>query len=345
MITGIANAAQAASLSTKSARDAADGCATSQENAPALVIANVAVWEETERDDRRAAVTHAGQSQQPEQARPAYDQSLKRLLARSHDDFLRLVASGYTWVGERSPELPAVARQADLVWEVTDAQGLRGLLHIELQTKPNRDMGERVAEYGIRLWLRDHVPVRSIVVFLQPAKTLPESPFVIAWGAHQALRYDYDVVQLWEIPAERVLASAAPNLWPLAAVMGNPSVEDAVRVAERIASAPVSEQERGELTSLLVALADLRLAHGQLLEALRRHPVIDEIIRQSALAEEFLAEGERRLARAALEGRFGPLSEDIVAALKTADEATLIQLVAQLSTLTLEQARGLLGLH
>ena len=295
-------------------------------------------------------VTQPGQSQQPERgARPAYDQSLKRLLARSHDDFLRLVAPGYTWVGERSPELPSAARQADLVWEVADAQGLRGLLHIELQTRPDRDMGERVAEYGIRLWLRDHTPVRSIVVFLQPAKTLPEPPFTITWGAHQSLHYDYTVVRLWELSPEQVLSSPTPDLWPLAVVMGNPTVEEAVLIAERIAAAPVPEQERGELTALLVALADLRLAHGQFLEALRRHPVIDEIIRQSALAEEFIAEGERRgerrLAQAALEARFGPLSEDMVAALQKADEATLIQLVSQLATLTLEQARALLGLQ
>ncbi|HKS70827.1 MAG TPA: hypothetical protein VJQ45_10420, partial [Ktedonobacterales bacterium] len=205
-------------------------------------------------------MTQPGQSQQPERARPSYDQSLKRLLARSHDDFLRLVAPGYTWIGERSPELPAVARQADLVWEVADSDGHRGLLHIELQTRPDRDMGERVAEYAIRLWLREHVPVRSIVVFLQPARSLPEPPFVIAWGAYQSLRYDYNLVRLWEHSPEQVLSSPTPDLWPLAVVMGTPSVEDAVRIAERIASAPVPEHERGELTSLLVALADLRLA-------------------------------------------------------------------------------------
>ncbi len=127
--------------------------------------------------------------------------------------------------------------------------------------------------------------------------------------------------------------------------MGSASVEEAVRIAERIAAAPLPEQERGELTALLVALADLRLARGQFLGALRRHPIMDEIIRQSSLAKEFLTEGERRMAPAALEGRFGPLSADMVAAIKNADEATLIQLVPQLSTLTLEQARALLGLQ
>src|SRR5439155_24986578 len=50
--------------------------------------------------------------------RPDVDQTLKRLLLRAHDGFLALVAPGLIWRGELSPELPAVARRADLVWEV-----------------------------------------------------------------------------------------------------------------------------------------------------------------------------------------------------------------------------------
>src|SRR5690349_9885674 len=75
-------------------------------------------------------------------ARPDYDQALKRLLLRAHDDFLALIAPGLAWLGERSAELPAVARRADLVWEVASGgqggepgEGQRGLLHVELQTK------------------------------------------------------------------------------------------------------------------------------------------------------------------------------------------------------------------
>lgn len=62
--------------------------------------------------------------------RPDYDQTIKRLLLRAHDGFLALVAPGLTWRAERSPELPAVARHADLVWEVAQPHGWRGILHI-----------------------------------------------------------------------------------------------------------------------------------------------------------------------------------------------------------------------
>ena len=63
------------------------------------------------------------QSERSRRPRPDYDQALKRLLTRAHDGFLALIAPGLAWRGERSPELPASARQADLVWEVESGMG------------------------------------------------------------------------------------------------------------------------------------------------------------------------------------------------------------------------------
>jgi predicted transposase YdaD len=57
-----------------------------------------------------------------------------------------------------------------------------------------------------------------------------------------------------------------------------------------------------------------------------------------------LNEGERRMAQRALEGRFGTVSDDILAALPQADEATLEAIVMHIATDTLEQVRARLGL-
>ncbi len=116
-----------------------------------------------------------------------------------------MIAPGLTWRGERSPELPAVGRLADLLWEVSRDDGRRGLLNIELQLKPDADIPERMAEYAIRVWRRDHLPVRSIVIFLRRARTVPRSPFVLDWMGQEVLRADFVVIKLWEIPAAQVL--------------------------------------------------------------------------------------------------------------------------------------------
>lgn len=86
----------------------------------------------------------------PDERRPDFDQTLKRLLTHAHDGVLALLLPGATWLGERSAELSAVRREADLVWEV-DLGGERLLLHVELQTNPDPAIGERLAEYGLRL--------------------------------------------------------------------------------------------------------------------------------------------------------------------------------------------------
>ena len=284
--------------------------------------------------------------------KPDYDQAIKRLLSQAHDGFLALVAPDLTWRGERSPEMPAVARHADLVWEVARRGGQRGILHIELQTKVEADIGERLAEYAVRLWRRDHLPVRSLVVFLREAANVPASPFRIPWGKQESLRYTFDIVRLWEVPQQQVLGTDYYHLWPLASLMADATVESTLDVAERLIVAPLAPAERSELTGLLTVLAGIRLSSTAILDALRRNQMIDELLRESGIAQLFIEqgreegreEGERQMARLALEGRFGALSEDMLAALGSADEATLRDLVAHIGTDTLEQARARLGL-
>lgn len=291
--------------------------------------------------------------------KPNYDQALKRLLSRAHDAFLDLIAPGLTWQGERSPELPAVARYADLVWEVAAGDDWRGVLHIELQTDSDERIGERVAEYGIRLWLRDHLPVRSVVVFLRPTQP-PASSFVVEWRGAESLRYAFDVVRLWEIPAERVLARPEYDLWPLAGLMGNPTLEATVSIAERIASAPLSEHERSDLAVLLVVLAEVRLGPRVVLQALRRSPMIDDLLRHSSVAELFreegiregmregiregIREGMRDSVRRVIETRFGTLDAAMTEAIEAATDDDLNDLVTLSAIGTLEQVRARLGL-
>ncbi len=95
------------------------------------------------------------------------------------------------------------------------------------------------------------------------------------------------------------------GLWPLATLMGEVTVESATAVAEQIASAPLPLDERGELAGLLVVLSEVRLGKGTLLRVLRRNSMIDELVKNSGLAEEFLEEGRREGMRAARARHFG----------------------------------------
>jgi len=284
--------------------------------------------------------------------RPDYDQALKRLLGQAHDGFLALVAPDLTWRRERSPELPSGLRQADFVWEVARPDGAVGLLHLELQTRVDPDLGERLAEYALRLWRRDHLPVRSVVVLLRETRQAPGMPFRLDWGDAEVLRFSFDVVRLWELPQALVLGRPEPAPLPLATLMAGATAETAAGVAERLVRAALPLGERRELTGLLAALAGLRLPRAAVLEALRREPMIREILQESSVAEEWREqgreqgrqEGQRELVRLALEDRFGALASDEQAALAAADTATLRALVAHLADDSRDQLRARLGL-
>jgi predicted transposase YdaD len=257
------------------------------------------------------------------------------------------------WVGEFSPVLPAIARQADLVWEVVGRDGERGLFHLELQTVVEVDLGERMADYGLRLWRSHHLPVRSVVVLLRPTARPLQSPFRIVWGDREVLRYGFDVVRLWEQPQEAVLDVAEPRLWPLAPLLAGATVATTAAVAERLAGAALPLAERRELLGLLGVLAGLRLPREVVEQALRRNPMVRDIIQESSFAQLLLEEGrqegrqegQRETVRMLLESRFGPLESNVLSALEAADEPTLQALIAHLATDTWPEISSHLGIR
>ncbi len=109
--------------------------------------------------------------------KPDYDQPLKFSLISDPSGFLSIFAPELKHLETLSSELPEIPRQADEAWQVELPDGTSGLLHIELQTDPDQDMGLRLAEHAIRLWRHHRMPIHSLAIWLRPAKTLPLSPF------------------------------------------------------------------------------------------------------------------------------------------------------------------------
>src|SRR5690348_14545938 len=150
------------------------------------------------------------------------------------------------------------------------------------------------------------------------------------------------------VPSGRPRSGYDQTFWPLTSLMAGVTAATTVRVAERIATSPAPRQERSDLIGLLVGLAPTPSSRRTLLDQLRRNPMIDELLRESGIIQEFIeqgrTEGEREMALVALEGRFGPLSENVRAAVAAANEAALRELMAHLTTASLEQVRARLNL-
>jgi hypothetical protein len=247
-----------------------------------------------------------------------------------------------------SKELAPAPRQVDLVWRILTPRGVEALLHIELQLEPDEEMGQRMLEYGMRLYERDHLPILSVVIFLQRTSTLSTPPFVIDLDGEELFRYRYFAIRLWEVPQERILGKPYPVLWPLVGLMAGATPDTVVAVGQQIAElqemkTPLKE----ELVGYLGLLAGIQLGNAEVRAALRRHPMVNELWQHSSVAQALKEEGRleaaRRIARRALERRFRSLPEEIVAALGRADEATLEELAVE-ADLSLEQVQVRLGL-
>jgi predicted transposase YdaD len=230
-----------------------------------------------------------------------------------------------------------------------------------LQTRPDPLIGERVAEYGLRLWRHLRLPVYSVVIYLREGGGIPASPFVLERGdGEEGLQYRYGVIRLWEEPADRVLAMTEPGVWPLAALMQGEALAMLGTVAERIATAPLPRGEREELAGILAVLAGLRLPRSVVQQVVRRNPMLRELLGESSMAEIWReegeardeargeargrAEGQRTLVQTVLESRFGPLAAEEVAALQRAEEPLLHTLATYLVTDSRAQVRARLGL-
>ncbi|HLV99250.1 MAG TPA: hypothetical protein VKT82_11310 [Ktedonobacterales bacterium] len=134
-----------------------------------------------------------------------------------------------------------------------------------------------------------------------------------------------------------------------------------LELIERLDRAPLEAERRGELATITGAVAGLRLGKvDRAILSRRIRAMYGDILRESPFLEELIdelqpeikaeaeakgmAKGMRKMAQVALEGRFGALSDDMLAALEASSQETLEDIVGHISTDTLEQARARLGL-
>jgi predicted transposase/invertase (TIGR01784 family) len=105
------------------------------------------------------------------------------------------------------------------------------LLHIEFQTDPDPEIGFRITDYRLRGFRRyPRKQMRQIVVYLRPTKSerVYQNCFELP-----GLRYEFEVVRLWEQPTDIFLAS--PGLLPFAVLSQTTEPLDVLReVALRV---------------------------------------------------------------------------------------------------------------
>ncbi|MCI0461802.1 MAG: hypothetical protein L0Z62_33035 [Gemmataceae bacterium] len=224
-------------------------------------------------------------------------------------------------------DLSALTTSADLVFGI--GEPLREVLHVEGQTDPDEDKHCDVLVCNALLHKRYRVPVHSIVLLLRSQaqhRNLNGTMRYEARPGRGKLDFGYEVVRLWEWPAETLLAGGL-ELLPLAPLCKLPEgvpLEEGLagvvrRVVERLEQDAQPEQAKKLATAAFI-LTGLRVTRARakvLFQGVR-------LMHDSDTYQAILDEGEVRGLQNALlvqgEERFGRPDEDTRTALQGIDD-------------------------
>ena len=189
------------------------------------------------------------------------DSPLKRLVSTFITDFAAWLLKAQ--VREARPlniELPGETLAVDQVFRVVLADGRQVILHIEFQGRRSHPpMPWRMLEYISRLAETYRLELLSVVFYVGRGAGADDT------GHHQVqsptgsvtLLWQYEVIRLWQMPAEDLLALDSPALLALVGQtqVTQPEVVFPAVVA-RLRQEPDRERQRQLLTALLALITE-----------------------------------------------------------------------------------------
>ncbi|EPF19324.1 MAG: Rpn family recombination-promoting nuclease/putative transposase [Microcystis aeruginosa Ma_MB_F_20061100_S19] len=212
-----------------------------------------------------------------------YDNVCKFLAENYSRDFAQWLLGEPIFFTQLSPsELSLEPIRADALILLESDQII---LHLEFQTDPDPKMSFRMLDYRTRVYRRfPKKTMRQVVIYLKETSSplVRENAFILP-----NTRHEYEVLRLWEIPAEKMLGLS--GLLPLANLGKTPNRPEILRqVAAKIDNIE-GRTEKSNLAAATAILAGLVLSKeiiGSLLrEEIMRESVIYQDIRESGKAQ------------------------------------------------------------
>lgn len=226
-----------------------------------------------------------------------FDVTLKELVHQYPRDWLAQVGfTGPATVEVIDAEVSTVTAMADKVLRIAEPEPW--LAHFELQASYDLDLPRRVLKYNVLLNDRHGLPVESVVVLLRPAADGPNLTGIVEYRPPQGrsrLRFEYDVVRVWQQPVDRLLAGGLGTLplAPLSAVAETALPGVIERMDERVEREATIDQSATLWTStyILMGLRYPREFASQLLKGVR---AMKESVTYQAILEEGEAKGQAK---------------------------------------------------
>jgi hypothetical protein len=287
------------------------------------------------------------------------DQSFKRLFLLRVDALLAWLLGDVTNVAPVPTDL-ATERQLlpDTLYRAI-FEGILCLINVEIQSEPDDEMPYRLYLYAARATHEYRLPVISVVIWVFDRGAVPTPPYRIQIGSWFAGSWNYHSVKLYELDPQTLLAAGLPGILPLVPLTRGATDADAEAAMQRLVQeAPAEEaQSLGALLSIFYSQIREDKALGQALFRRFFMANIDNFVETNPILRDVwekvnargqaagLTQGVQLAIRGTLEGRFGPLSQDMLDAIAARDAAQLTELARYAGTETLEQLRARLGLN
>jgi hypothetical protein len=243
-----------------------------------------------------------------------YDVALKNILTRPGSSILAQLtgASSLKWINVEAPKVSN--RRVDLLGELPDGN----LVHIELQSRNERDFPLGMAEYLFGIRRRCGKLPRQVVLYVGEAPLRMKDRIE---GPDVSVRFH--LVDIRDLDGERLLASADIGDNVLAVLTRLSEQPKAVRrILERIGAA--QPEERDTALAELLILARLRRLSDEVIKEAGKMALSQEIMHNEVFApllRQGRAEGQLEMLRSQIEKRFGKIPPAVtqrLAALKPA---------------------------
>jgi predicted transposase YdaD len=228
-----------------------------------------------------------------------YDATIKDLAAVGPADFVSWFDGPTTQaVTVLNVDLSTVTTAADVVFGIGDP--MAEILHLDAQAGPSATKHLDVLAYNVLLHRQYHVPVHSCVLLLREQAEHPNMTGRVQYAARPQrgkMDFGFEVIRLWEIPAEQLLRSSLATA-PLAVLGKLPEklgLKDGLAAVVRQLAERLEHEATGDQADrLLVAayvLTGLRLKSPDEVRQLFQGASI--AMRESVTFQAILEEGEQ----------------------------------------------------
>jgi predicted transposase/invertase (TIGR01784 family) len=169
------------------------------------------------------------------------------------------------------------------------------IVHIEFQTRPQKDVPFRMADYRIRIHrLFPKKKIYQVVIYLK--KTSSKLARINTFELPE-MQHRYNVIRLWEVPTEELLKSS--GILPFAVLSKTNNPQD---VLEQVAKKIDKITDRGQQSNIAASTA---IIAGLVLDTMVIKRLLkEEIMKESVIYQEIEATGEAKgLQRGLEQGR------------------------------------------